>query len=261
MTIKICKQCNLQKSNFSIVSSKDNGKKYQRSICNDCRKENRKIYLQNNKQKINKKMSEYRKNNSEKIKQHKKKYYQNNKEKVLTTVKQYTENNLQKIKDYYLKYLKSNKDKVYRRTKSYFFKNKEKILAQQKKKYYNNPSIKLRKALSSSIRSKLLENNSSKNSSSILKYLPYSVQDLKSHLEKQFEDWMNWKNYGSYRHQSWIDDDQSTWTWQIDHIIPHSNFKYSSMEDEEFTACWALTNLRPLSSKQNLSDGNRRQNS
>lgn len=259
MTIKICKQCNLQKSNFSIVSSKDNGKKYQRSICNDCRKENRKIYLQNNKQKINKKMSEYRKNNPDKIKQHKKKYYQNNKNKVLATVKQYVENNSEKIKDYYLYYVKNNKDKVYTRTKSYFLKNKERIYSQQRQNYHNNPCIKLRKILSSSIRTRLLQNKSFKNSLSILKYLPYSIQDLKSHLESQFENWMNWENYGSYTFESWIDDDQSTWTWQIDHIVPHSNFKYSSMEDKEFIECWALTNLRPLSSKQNLSDGNRRQ--
>jgi len=38
-------------------------------------------------------------------------------------------------------------------------------------------------------------------------------------------------------------------------IIPQSTFKYSSMEDQEFKNCWALSNLRPLSAKQNNFDG------
>ena len=29
------------------------------------------------------------------------------------------------------------------------------------------------------------------------------------------------------------------------------------MEDENFKKCWALSNLRPLNSKQNLLEGNR----
>lgn len=41
-------------------------------------------------------------------------------------------------------------------------------------------------------------------------------------------------------------------------IIPHSEFKYISMECEEFKRCWALKNLRPLSAKLNLLDGVKR---
>lgn len=258
MTLKICKQCSLEKNNFSFSYSKDKLKKYERSICNDCKKENRRIYIQNNKEKINKKNLEYRKNNPVKIKQYKKKYYQNNKQKVLTTVKNYTIKNSEKIKKYYNNYLQGNKDKIYNRSKSYYIKNKEKIYSQQKEKYNLNPCIKIRKVLSSAIRIKLLQNNNIKNSFSILKYLPYSIQELRCYLEKNFESWMNWENYGSYKRDSWDDNDQSTWTWQIDHIIPHSNFKYSSMTDKEFQDCWSLNNLRPLSSKQNVSEGNRR---
>jgi len=32
-------------------------------------------------------------------------------------------------------------------------------------------------------------------------------------------------------------------TWQVDHIKSHSEFKYTSMEDEGFKLCWALINL------------------
>lgn len=115
-----------------------------------------------------------------------------------------------------------------------------------------DPIIKLRDKISSAIRVGLQRN---KNNKSILDYLPYSIEELKSYLESKFEPWMSWGNSGVYDKNTWDDDDQSTWTWQIDHIIPHSTFKYTSMEDQEFKDCWALSNLRPLSSKQNLLDG------
>lgn len=101
----------------------------------------------------------------------------------------------------------------------------------------------------------LKKNNSNKNSISVLKFLPYSIKELKIHLENQFEHWMTWDNWGMYDPSTWDDNDQSTWTWQIDHIIPQSTFKYTSMEDEEFKQCWGLDNLRPLSAKQNIIDG------
>ena len=78
---------------------------------------------------------------------------------------------------------------------------------------------------------------------------------LKQHLENQFESWMTWNNWGRYSLDTWKDDDQATWTWQIDHIIPQSDLPYSSMEDENFQKCWQLNNLRPLSAKQNILDG------
>ncbi len=81
------------------------------------------------------------------------------------------------------------------------------------------------------------------------------MSELKIHLENQFEPWMNWNNYGSYISSKWNDNDQLTWTWQIDHIIPQSILQYSSVNDDTFKKCWSLDNLRPLSSKQNILDG------
>jgi hypothetical protein len=81
---------------------------------------------------------------------------------------------------------------------------------------------------------------------------------LLDHLKCNFEIWMNFDNYGIYNPGAWDDNDQSTWTWQIDHIIPHSFFNYSSMEDDNFKLCWQLKNLRPYSAKQNILDGNKR---
>jgi 5-methylcytosine-specific restriction endonuclease McrA len=82
-----------------------------------------------------------------------------------------------------------------------------------------------------------------------MKFLPYTIQELKEHLEKQFESWMTWENHGCL--------DPTRDTWQIDHIIPHSSFHYETMDCEEFKKCWALENLRPLKAIDNLKKGNK----
>lgn len=73
--------------------------------------------------------------------------------------------------------------------------------------------------------------------------LPYTPSELKKHLESQFENWMNWDNYG--RHSL------NKITWQIDHIIPQSKLIYDSLEHSNFEKCWSLNNLRPLKSETN----------
>jgi 5-methylcytosine-specific restriction endonuclease McrA len=69
---------------------------------------------------------------------------------------------------------------------------------------------------------------------------------------------MNWNNHGKYNAKTWDDNDPSTWTWQVDHIIPRSDLPYTSMEDDNFKKCWSLDNLRPLSAKQNIIEGSQK---
>lgn len=114
-------------------------------------------------------------------------------------------------------------------------------------------SFKLKNVISSKIRSKTKIVNSVyiKN---VFDHLEYTPDDLKIHLQNRFELWMNWSNWGRYIVKTWNDNDQSTWKWQIDHIIPQSKLIYTSTDDENFKKCWALKNLRPYSAKQNLLD-------
>ena len=70
--------------------------------------------------------------------------------------------------------------------------------------------------------------------------LGYSVADLKKHLERQFTKGMTWDAF-------------MTGAIHIDHIIPQSSFDL--MDDGEWNACWALTNLQPLWKKDNLTKG------
>jgi len=158
-------------------------------------------------------------------------------------------------------YYAENKEKENNNSKSYYKTNKPQIIQRAvrnwKKRYHNDPVFRIKHLISGAARDMLKSNFHSKCNLSILKFLSYSIQELKEHFEKQFEPWMNWENHGKYDTSSWDDNDSSTWTWNIDHIIPHSTFKYISMEDQSFKDCWALSNLRPLSSKQNLLKGHK----
>lgn len=69
----------------------------------------------------------------------------------------------------------------------------------------------------------------------------YTLEDLVKHLEKQFDENMNWENYGSY--------------WWLDHIKARSSFNYLLPEDSEFQECWALENLQPLEKIANIKKG------
>ena len=126
---------------------------------------------------------------------------------------------------------------------------KERKNQRAKERYQIDSCHKLRKCISALIRNGLKKNYGSKHGSSILSKLPYTMQELKQHIESLFESWMSWKNHGPY--------DPNRKTWQIDHINPHSCFHYENMDCEEFRKCWSLSNLRPLESLANIKKGNK----
>lgn len=223
-------------------------------------------------------LKEYNKNyylnNTDKIKQQAAKNYENNKSNILAQAKlEYSENKekfIEKNKALHTKnkdkynaqkrlYYKNNAEKFKCLSKKYRIKNRELARKWGKeweiKRKHNDPSYKLRKNISKLVYYYLCKNGYSKNGISIMSKLNYSFQELKKYLESKFEPWMNWNNYGMYRLDTWDDNDQSTWTWNIDHIIPQSKLLYTSMEDDNFKKCWALDNLQPLSSKDNLMKG------
>ena len=70
----------------------------------------------------------------------------------------------------------------------------------------------------------------------------YPVSALRARLESLFAPGMGWHNIGE---------------WHIDHIRPISSFRYSSPDDPDFRACWALSNLQPLWARDNISKHNR----
>ncbi len=170
-----------------------------------------------------------------------KKYEEKNKDIILKKGRDKYSENIEYERERSKKYRENNKEKI-----------KQKRNERNQIKRLEDPSFKLKTNISRRIRKVLKDNNSSKNNNPCFISIGYSPSTLKLHLESLFENWMSWKNYGIYDKNIWNDDNVSTWTWNIDHIIPQSDLPYSSMEDENFKKCWALDNLRPLSAKENF---------
>ena len=104
-----------------------------------------------------------------------------------------------------------------------------------------DPVYKLRHNISSHICGALKRNKGSKIGESILAHLPYTIAELRQHIESQFEAGMSWENWG-----------KGEGCWNIDHIYPHSKLPYDSLEHPNFAKAWALSNLRPLWEIENI---------
>lgn len=70
-------------------------------------------------------------------------------------------------------------------------------------------------------------------------YIGCDIDTLKTHIEEQFKDGMNWDNYGE---------------WHIDHITP---IKYEKPTLEEVIERLNYLNLQPLWADENIAKGNR----
>lgn len=191
--------------------------------------------------------AEYRKTHKEQRKQYDKLKYIENKGYFTDKNNQYYIDNKEEIKENRTQYYINNKDNI---------KVSHRVYVRNKRR--NDINFNLRSQISKNVNKFLKSQGVLKSNNSILQFLPYTMQELKDHLQSQFEPWMSWNNWGKYNSETWKDDNTLTWFWQIDHIIPQSKLPYLSMEDENFKKCWALENLRPYSAKQNILDGNRR---
>lgn len=139
------------------------------------------------------------------------KWLQNNKERVKIKQDEWRKNNSEKLREYKREY--------------------------QKRLIFSNPQYKLAQRFRTAIWQNIKDNGLTKYKKTF-DLLPYTFDELKQHLENQFEPGMTWDNYGE---------------WHIDHVIPQSHFNYTTTDSDEFKMCWSLNNLKPLWGKINLS--------
>jgi len=237
MNTKICSKCNVEKqvNNFCKRKTSKDGLNL---WCKDC-------------------VKEYAENNKEVLTKYQKDIYQKNRDERLKSQKIYAQEHKEEISEYKKKYKRENALEL-----------NEKRAAQVKIRRKNDFHYRMRLNISRAIIKMLKINGSSKDGKSHIKYVPFSYKELEEHFEKLFSHpdnltpdgkvWMSKNNQGYYDSNTWDDNDPSTWKWSIDHIIPHSDLPYTSMEDDNFKKCWALDNLRPYSAKQNVLDGVKR---
>lgn len=167
-----------------------------------------------------------------------KKFRDNNKEKIVAWSNRYRENNPEKIAQRKRDHVENNRE-WYR---EYHREYKANLRS-------TDINYRIKKSMTTSIRQALARLNETKGGASTFKHLPYTPQQLKEHIESQFEDWMSWDNWGQASHDRR--------TWNIDHIYPHSKLPYTSMTDENFKKCWALENLQPLDAFENIKKSNK----
>lgn len=96
-----------------------------------------------------------------------------------------------------------------------------------------SPSFRLNAWMRTALKRSLL----AKNDLRTYEIFGYKAENLRIHLEKQFEEGMSWANFGD---------------WHIDHILPLSSFKIENADSPDLKAAWALSNLRPLWKQENL---------
>lgn len=73
--------------------------------------------------------------------------------------------------------------------------------------------------------------------------LGYSHVELITRLETNFEEGMEWGNYGRSKEGERV--------WEISHIVKGHYFDYSTIEDDDFYAYWSLDNLMPRWTDEN----------
>jgi hypothetical protein len=196
----------------------------------------------------------------EEIKAYKRQWYLDNKERTKERSKElkkvYKEANRDKIKQQSKEYHERTKDKA----KAYYEANKEHIKARQKKfrqenwelirqrekeaqiKKRQDPFYKLKDSIRNRVRASMKSKGFSKNNKT-LEILGCTFEEFKSHMEKQFEDWMTWDNHGNPK-DGILEPNK---TWDIDHIIPITTAK---TEDDVYRLNH-YTNLQPLCSYVN----------
>lgn len=261
--LKICTKCGIEKPATTEFFHKSRGGL--RSACKDClakwRKENKEYISEVNKQ--------YREENKEKIKEYKKVYQKEQYPKI----RAYRVANAEKIKiqqkEYSVKYREENKEYLLEQKKIYYRENKE-ILREKQIVYVQNNKEKIQKyknkwtrfktktdpnfRLTMALRSRLtgilrrIQKFVLQTTSEIIKIekcdstfnlVGCDLEFLKNHLEKQFDENMNWANYGPY--------------WHVDHIRPCASFDLTDPEQQRI--CFHYTNLQPLEAKENMRKG------
>jgi len=223
METKKCSKCKEEKS-VEFFGKDKKRKDGLRLHCNDCRKIESKIY---------------NKKNKEKRRETIKKYYEANRESILKKQIEYTINNHDKIKKTKLKSYHKNKEKNKEKVKIYRKNNLYKRNLYEKRKKEEDILYRLKGLVRGRILNFLRKQNITKKNKTF-DIVGCTPEFLKEHLEKQFVNGMNWKNYGVYG-------------WHIDHIIPLSS---AQTEEEIFKLCH-YTNLQPLWAKDNLSKGDK----
>jgi len=220
---KICNKCNSVKSisDFHKDKSKSDGYK---NYCKLCQKAYSSKFYSENRDKIISYSIKYQKEHLE-----------DSKAKSKVRSKNWIKANKEKKREYDKNYNILNREKI----KSIKRRNSEKINSRRRKTRSENPLIRLKNNIRTSIYISMKRKGYTKRSNTY-KILGINYNEFLSYIESKFEPWMNWNNYGIYT-------GELNTGWDIDHIIPVSIAK----SEEDIVKLNHYLNFQPLCSKIN----------
>ncbi len=241
--MKQCNKCSITKHDTEFYKRKASKDGLAYSCIECCSKYKNEYYSIPEKVKLaSEAWKKYRREHKEEIQITQKIYRINNKEKIRKTAKIHSakiaDKNKIKCKEWYIK----NKDRSNTNSKKWAIANKaryDEIQRKSKAKALSDPIKRINKRIATAIWRTLSGSKGGHHSENLLEF---TVSQLRLHLEKQFEPWMNWENYGE---------------WHVDHKIPVAAFNFQTPQDLDFKRCWALKNLQPLAARKNISKGAR----
>lgn len=238
--MKICTLCRIEKplDNFSLhKASKDNFHFW----CKPCLKKKKAEYFQKNKEKDMARMSAWAKSNPEKSAAIKRKNYQNKKDIYCQQAKDRREKDPQANRIRCAEYRKRNLEKAREACRVRQKNNREKVntyhRVYRKTRIGRDALYSLRIACRHRILKALKAKGFQKNSKTTA-LLGCTIQELKLHIESQFQHGMTWENRGFAG-------------WHIDHRVPLA----SAGTEAELLALCHFSNLQPMWAEENFAKG------
>lgn len=223
---KVCSKCRKELSieQFGIDKHTLDGLNCR---CKECSRKSSQKFYQTEKGKLIHRNSQKRYSNTEKGKITNKKYYSKYRQ---------TEKGKEKIKEDVKRFRQTEKGKIlYKKSGERW--RKLHLTEYRREKYQNDIDFKIRILLRGRLQYALKNNQKSGHT---LELLGCSLDELKVHLEQQFEPGMTWNNYGE---------------WHIDHIIPCSYFDLTDPEQQRI--CFNYRNLQPMWGSENIKKSNK----
>ncbi len=138
------------------------------------------------------------------------------------------------------KYQEDNRNYFRQKSKDHYHNNKEYYRKWNQNKSANDPVFRLKHSINSNININLKKYLQTKTDLS-MNYLGITLSEYVQYMEKQFDENMNWDNYGSY--------------WEIDHIKPIDSFDLT--DEKQIYECFNYLNTRPLYWKHNKEKSNK----
>jgi hypothetical protein len=234
--MKTCSRCKKERS-IKEFYAKPGGHV---SHCKQCRREhNARYYLSKREQKI-RQAREYVVANKEKVYERQKRYRAKNKEAIKAKQKKYYEENREALNRRSREYHQEHTEELKQAGKEY---SKRPLVAERRREYMRNyekqrkqsdQSYRLSRVFRVRVREALAGRCKHFNTSELI---GCSVEELKKHIESQFEPGMTWKNH-TFR------------GWHLDHRIPCASFDLSIPEQQK--QCFHYSNLQPLWAGDNL---------